>query len=660
VEGISALVAALKDKVTPANQDAVRGLVPALEKLRAYRGRGGEVVRQGACHLLEKVALATTWPFKSATCTRYLQTIDECARHTTDAVQVAAVYALRALAKHRLDAQAVAKCADAYIKGLSDATEMIAARRGLVLSLGALPPEALGSWRKAVVEALATELRGDGLPGGVDQEDPKTRQYAAVSLGSILLGTDWSTCEDDEDLAIGVQALEVAMSDYATDRRGDVGSWVREASMEVIAALLDCQRIAASTGATQWPQLPSAAKTTQLVAMLLQQAVEKIDRLRERAWFLLKYLLVLEPPSDEAAITRLTPLELVMSAHQRVCKGDVYSLACTSVQVVAPTGQAWPPAQLEVLQAALRSGPSFTVVEAGVPQEAASEADASIFEGLAPVLDCKEYRSAVLTGLVVSVGGMTEHIAKPAKKALLRYLGLGNQDAAHVVPAAFGSSRAEAVIAEALQLYERVPTKDNNPEARRLVVPLLNVTDLLLRYGCVPEAQAVPVLENVLLKVKSTKDVGRLRSAVQVMVNLLKWCGPVRRRAMSIMLYLLGFTYPVVRQTAAQALYTRMLEEQGDFDLRGEEGVGAVVPQDTLERSLALLVCTPWSSHNEPLLVEKLREIYDLYGIEHPKGGRSILLPNISVTGEAGVRRPAVRQEIGYADLVREAHGGAG
>eukprot|EP00971_Amphidinium_carterae_P049797 981592-Amphidinium_carterae.1 len=134
---------------------------------------------------------------------------------------------------------------------------------------------------------------------------------------------------------------------------------------------------------------------------------------------------------------------------------------------------------------------------------------------------------------------------------------------------------------------------------------------------------------------------------------------------MSIMLYLLGFTYPVVRQTAAQALYTRMLEErcqrscakrraavstcltyfrccckaslveQGDFDLRGEEGVGAVVPQertnhcffgplplslpmsgwsrlrtlaiseDTLERSLALLVCTPWSSHNEPLLVEK-------------------------------------------------------
>eukprot|EP00971_Amphidinium_carterae_P299614 5952875-Amphidinium_carterae.1 len=42
--------------------------------------------------------------------------------------KVAAVYALRALAKHRLDAQAVAKCADAYIKGLSDATEMIAAR----------------------------------------------------------------------------------------------------------------------------------------------------------------------------------------------------------------------------------------------------------------------------------------------------------------------------------------------------------------------------------------------------------------------------------------------------------------------------------------------------------------------------------------------------
>eukprot|EP00971_Amphidinium_carterae_P324141 6441619-Amphidinium_carterae.1 len=32
---------------------------------------------------------------------------------------------------------------------------------------------------------------------------------------------------------------------------------------------------------------------------------------------------------------------------------------------------------------------SAAVGQAGVPQEAASEADASIFEGLAPVLDCK-------------------------------------------------------------------------------------------------------------------------------------------------------------------------------------------------------------------------------------------------------------------------------
>eukprot|EP00971_Amphidinium_carterae_P287400 5705069-Amphidinium_carterae.2 len=39
----SRLFGSPQDKVTPANQDAVRGLVPALEKLRAYRGRGGEV-----------------------------------------------------------------------------------------------------------------------------------------------------------------------------------------------------------------------------------------------------------------------------------------------------------------------------------------------------------------------------------------------------------------------------------------------------------------------------------------------------------------------------------------------------------------------------------------------------------------------------------------
>ena len=42
----------------PSTLSAIRNLVPRLEKARLYRGRGGEMVRGGACRLLECIALA--------------------------------------------------------------------------------------------------------------------------------------------------------------------------------------------------------------------------------------------------------------------------------------------------------------------------------------------------------------------------------------------------------------------------------------------------------------------------------------------------------------------------------------------------------------------------------------------------------------------------
>ena len=63
--------------------------MPSLEKQRLYRGRGGEMVRQACCRLLATVA-DSGWAFKEQTAQRYLQTIEECARHTTEQIQVGA------------------------------------------------------------------------------------------------------------------------------------------------------------------------------------------------------------------------------------------------------------------------------------------------------------------------------------------------------------------------------------------------------------------------------------------------------------------------------------------------------------------------------------------------------------------------------------------
>jgi hypothetical protein len=73
-------------------------VVPQIEKARLYRGRGGEIVRQAACRLIECIALAEL-PLPVKMQVRLLDSIDESIKHAMEPVQVQAVAALRAFAR---------------------------------------------------------------------------------------------------------------------------------------------------------------------------------------------------------------------------------------------------------------------------------------------------------------------------------------------------------------------------------------------------------------------------------------------------------------------------------------------------------------------------------------------------------------------------------
>jgi len=83
-----------------------------------------------------------------------------------------------------------------------------------------------------------------------------------------------------------MKILEVfynCFDDYAVDRRGDVGSWVRDVAMvslnTYVGCIVNCEdtSVAESMGAVQ------AAFYERFVAHYLQQLNEKIDRIREQA-----------------------------------------------------------------------------------------------------------------------------------------------------------------------------------------------------------------------------------------------------------------------------------------------------------------------------------------------------------------------------------------
>merc|ERR1711943_71483 len=100
----------------------------------------------------------------------------------------------------------------------------------------------------------------------------------------------------------------------------------------------------------------------------------------------------------------------------------------------------WPPAHADILATALsRVAVSAIPVKAsgmqdqpGVGDDAGSANNgddvsitityhAAIFDELVPLLDYDSYRSAVVSGLVISMGGITESTAKDAKRALLKH-----------------------------------------------------------------------------------------------------------------------------------------------------------------------------------------------------------------------------------------------
>jgi len=76
-------------------------------------------------------------------------------------------------------------------------------------------------------------------------------------------------------------SIEACLTDYSTDQRGDVGSWVRIPSMELLNDVLP--RMSKLDAQSHSPRYLEMTSTTNLIAALLKQSVERIDKVRSIA-----------------------------------------------------------------------------------------------------------------------------------------------------------------------------------------------------------------------------------------------------------------------------------------------------------------------------------------------------------------------------------------
>jgi len=338
-----------------------------------------------------------------------------------------------------------------------------------------------------------------------------------------------------------------AMDDYTLDRRGDIGAWVREAAMQGLADVL-------TSLAKRDKGLIPEDLMLEAAPRLAQQACEKIDRTRGLAVKIFSQLL--RSARDIPGFPR---------------RDEV--LACYPQQFDAATFQ-------------------WTVESETFP----------IFCGL---LKLPEYRDAIILGLSVSVGGLTERLVKHSSASLFSELrGMVRE-------------QLDDFCDGLLSVFKEHEKRD------RVTVPLLKMLDQLLTSGfldpVLEDDQAtfpMALLTQVKGEVNKCADPNKLMSAADVLCALLQAADQQAvKKSLTQLAIFLCHRFPRVRRVTAGKLFEALLTYSDR----------PIVAEDRLDEVQALLSDTRW----EQMAVEELRpvrnKLCEMMGVQAPAVIRKVL-----------------------------------
>ncbi|KAH6593687.1 hypothetical protein BASA61_004210 [Batrachochytrium salamandrivorans] len=258
---------------------------------------------------------------------------------------------------------------ESYIRGLAF-TSMPTRRRGVALVFASATLETITPNAKEIIQALsvATHVNKDQV-----YNDAEARRNAIHALTSISLKYNRQLIQDLPDGCLGtiISTLLAGTEDYSTDSRGDVGSWIREASIHGLVQVLTLVSLIESEASSNIgkPILSAIDSSTRrdIVANLCLQSVEKIDRLRGAAGVALHSLLWEHPTLDfpsRDAMQCAIPLDLQINWLNTK---EVYPL-------------------------------------------------------MSKIMCIDDYANSVLLGIIVSIGGLTESLVRSATSSLMEFV----------------------------------------------------------------------------------------------------------------------------------------------------------------------------------------------------------------------------------------------
>ncbi|XP_047319767.1 tubulin-folding cofactor D [Impatiens glandulifera] len=525
-------------------QKHVAGLVPAIEKARLYRGKGGEIMRSAVSRFIDCISSAHIHlPEKVKR--SLLDTLNENLRHPNSHIQNAAVEALKtfipayyAKAEDKIAGDILLK----YQEQLKDPNA--AARRGSSLAIGVLPYQYLVTGWKFLLPKLCTACAIEENPEDRDVEARVNAVKGLVSVCETLAECPecsvYHTEEDKMPLLLFIKnevmhCLLKALDDYSVDNRGDVGSWVRGAAMDGLerCTYILCKRISKPTSNenenNQTFALFDNNIATNLVGSIVKQAVEKMDKIRETAAKVLQRIL-----HNKKIFVPYIPYR-------------------------------------EKLEEII---PNNADIEWGVPTIS--------FPCLIPLLQFSCYSRFVLSGLVISMGGLEDFLRKSSLTALLQYLD------ASVTRKNTNQSSREFILSNdiiwVLQEYKRCD---------RVILPTLKTIEILMskKVFLNMEAQTVVfcngILESLNVELKGTKDFSKLCSSISILGYIASIPCSSNLEAFSRLLTLIGHRFPKIRKASAEQVYLVLLQNS------------SIIAEDKTDKALEIISETCWEGDIE-------------------------------------------------------------
>lgn len=448
--------------------------------------------------------------------------------------------------------------------GMVNAT-LVEQQRGFALAASAIGPE-LGSPR------LSVELM-DVL---VRHGDVEVRRNAAISLGCIAVFSDVAL------VTRIVLSLVAGMKDLTTDERGDVGSWVREASMKSFADLIE--------GMVSLPDGTS---------LELKQDLDSAC--------LLAFKSAVTQSCGKVNRTRGVALSCLMRISRCLSRSDVARQVClvNSGRVVASVGAVL----IDSAEGGVFDSPGgiHALLDSRNLNEIARQ-----------LLSVQAVEEAALAGIIANCGGVSGGAAGTSQRWA----------ADSVLEHSFKIKRSGSM--QSLISLGDVIVKHIAGDSTRLVIPALAAFDYLVRYGVFSREECVGFLLKAVVCVRGVwkghqREVLRVAAAVRTLGEV----GVVRAKkeysscpmqavhcaCLEALVVVLAGPVPRLRRVSAEAIYMVLVEKR---QLSSQSYAAAG------DAAIALIADTPWETLSASEVRSTRNQLCKILNIKSPSPPKNV------------------------------------